>query len=795
MGLNSINTNIAAYYAQQNIGKASTMSSLSVARLSSGSRIVRAADDVAALSAGTSLRTAVTTLKTALINTSQGSSLLQVADGALAQITDILQRQKAISIQSGAGSLSDTERGFLNQEFSNLAAEIDRIADSTNFNNVVLLDGSLFDKNIATTAGTAADAATGGFTFKANLVANQTMNVNGVNFTSTATVVNPANTFLIGATTQATIDNLVNAWNASTNALVSQATYSRSGLTLNVTQRSGGVMGEPFTLYTGAASTTIMVNGTLILAGNSTYSLQGAGTTGLGYGSTVATGNIGDTIITTQNQTPARSVLAFPPGTNPVAATTITVNVGGTTSTLSFAAAAAFDSAVIVAGSLTETLDNMVGALNNYANNIASGVTQQEAYVFKQINFYRDGTSIVMESKMPGNVTNEVGTALVIASSVAGVGISQPNLNNSTTTGVTTNGLQNASWSGTISGFQATYTNTPNSVNLSVTVGGIQYTATGVNTAPTAATSVRFFSTTGGFFDVQMAANQGSSVSSQSDANNFAARFDAAFSTLSFFQNRNITSYVGAGDILTNGVQTGSLTGTRFLLRGDDFSEVNITDIRVTAPLSGSTNGIIEFDINGETYRSSGDIGSKLSAYTYTRFTSLSNPNHVLEFRGGAVINQFDTSDEALAFENALKGAFNFGEGGVSLQFQVGTTVDDTLEVTIGSVTTSKIYQGASLDVSTQAGASTASAAIDIAIQMVTSVRAEVGALQSRFNYASANIESSIQNQDAARGVLMDTDVASESTAYATAQVQLQAGIAVLAQANLLPQNLLKLIG
>jgi len=56
-------------------------------------------------------------------------------------------------------------------------------------------------------------------------------------------------------------------------------------------------------------------------------------------------------------------------------------------------------------------------------------------------------------------------------------------------------------------------------------------------------------------------------------------------------------------------------------------------------------------------------------------------------------------------------------------------------------------------------------------------------------------VESSIQNQDAARGVLLDTDVAAESTSFATSQVQLQAGIAVLAQANLLPQNLLKLIG
>ena len=74
------------------------------------------------------------------------------------------------------------------------------------------------------------------------------------------------------------------------------------------------------------------------------------------------------------------------------------------------------------------------------------------------------------------------------------------------------------------------------------------------------------------------------------------------------------------------------------------------------------------------------------------------------------------------------------------------------------------------------------------------SLRADVGALQSRFSYATDAIQSSLENQDAARGTFLDTDVSAESTAYASAQVQLQAGISVLAQANQLPQNLLKLL-
>ena len=105
------------------------------------------------------------------------------------------------------------------------------------------------------------------------------------------------------------------------------------------------------------------------------------------------------------------------------------------------------------------------------------------------------------------------------------------------------------------------------------------------------------------------------------------------------------------------------------------------------------------------------------------------------------------------------------------------------------------MYAGASLNVLTAESAAIAVAAIDVAIENVTAVRAEVGATQSRFNFASANIESSIQNQDAARGTLLDTDIANESTQYSIAQVKLQAGISVLAQANQQLQSLLKLIG
>ena len=140
---NSINTNISAYFAQANIAKASSAASTSVSRLSSGNFITKASDDVARLSIGTSFSTTVRTLRQALVNASQGVSLLQVADGALGQVTEILQRQKTLSVQASSGNLSDSDRSFLNQEFQALTAQIDFISQTSSFNGVKLLNGDL----------------------------------------------------------------------------------------------------------------------------------------------------------------------------------------------------------------------------------------------------------------------------------------------------------------------------------------------------------------------------------------------------------------------------------------------------------------------------------------------------------------------------------------------------------------------------------------------------------------------------------------------------------------------------
>ncbi len=139
---NSIVTNTAANTALRYMYLNQMATSGSLAKLSSGSRIVKASDDAASLAVGTKLRADVTSLRQASINASHATSVLQVADGALARIGDILQRMKSLAVQASSGSLSDNERAFLDKEYQQLLSQIDDIANQTRFNGQVLLNGA-----------------------------------------------------------------------------------------------------------------------------------------------------------------------------------------------------------------------------------------------------------------------------------------------------------------------------------------------------------------------------------------------------------------------------------------------------------------------------------------------------------------------------------------------------------------------------------------------------------------------------------------------------------------------------
>ena len=146
-----ISTNTAANTALIYLNKNSRAMDNSLAKLSSGSRIVRASDDSAGLAVANSLKSDITTLKQGAVNAIQARSVLQTADGALARVGDILQRMKSLTAQAVSGSVDATSRGFIDQEYDGLKAEAIAIGTNTTFNGTALLTGNYnATNNVAT---------------------------------------------------------------------------------------------------------------------------------------------------------------------------------------------------------------------------------------------------------------------------------------------------------------------------------------------------------------------------------------------------------------------------------------------------------------------------------------------------------------------------------------------------------------------------------------------------------------------------------------------------------------------
>ena len=141
MGLR-INTNLASINAQRQLSKNQKRLEHSQAALASGSRIVNASDDAAGLAISENIRGQVTGIRMARSNAYNAQSLIQVSEGGLNEINNILIRLRELGVQSASDTVSDVEREFLNQEAVQLIEESDRIAKSTKFGNKTLLDGT-----------------------------------------------------------------------------------------------------------------------------------------------------------------------------------------------------------------------------------------------------------------------------------------------------------------------------------------------------------------------------------------------------------------------------------------------------------------------------------------------------------------------------------------------------------------------------------------------------------------------------------------------------------------------------
>jgi len=140
MGLR-INTNVQSLTAQRNLGISNSKQQGSLEKLASGTRIAKAADDAAGLAISEKMRADIRSLRQDSRNANDGISMVQVAEGGMNEVGNILTRFRELSIQASSDTIGDKERGFINKEVTQLRGEIDRIAASTEFNGKKLLTG------------------------------------------------------------------------------------------------------------------------------------------------------------------------------------------------------------------------------------------------------------------------------------------------------------------------------------------------------------------------------------------------------------------------------------------------------------------------------------------------------------------------------------------------------------------------------------------------------------------------------------------------------------------------------
>jgi flagellin len=134
-----VNTNLASLNAQRNLSNTSGVVSTSLERLSSGLRINNASDDAAGLAIADKLNRDIRVTNQAVRNANDGLSALAIGDKALGTVTDIVTRASELASESATGTISDTQRGAIQNEFTALLSEIDRISSVTTFNGVQLL--------------------------------------------------------------------------------------------------------------------------------------------------------------------------------------------------------------------------------------------------------------------------------------------------------------------------------------------------------------------------------------------------------------------------------------------------------------------------------------------------------------------------------------------------------------------------------------------------------------------------------------------------------------------------------
>ncbi len=891
-----INTNVASLNSQRALNSSQSSLQTSLQRLSSGLRINSAKDDAAGLAISSRMTSQINGLTQAMRNANDGISLAQVAEGALQESGNILQRMRELAIQSANATNSSTDRKALQSEVNQLMQEMNRIASDTTYNGQKLLDGTFASQlfQVGSEANQViqvnvqgADSETLGTN---SLSVNNTAGVNAATTVgATTTDGTDMDVALVGATSaavQTAIDTAlqntitITAPDATTTSVdlsaatnisaASIATAVNAEFTDSEVVASGqnAVNIDISNLTTGSDATVGDVIQLDVQVDNTTYNLEFFG--GANAAATQANflaefqAEVGDSDITISQDTANGNLFSISSATGK--------NIGIDNLDIHNAAQLSLD----FSGGLTVAAnDNVVIDLGNGANitltdNAGAAVSYTGTEIWNAISNAVLGTSLT--EKATGSV------------SVGGVG----NLNTVSNAGgvITFTGAQTAGATVEFD-LDAATGSTITTTTFSLAVGDVgQSTVALANLQETTASGGTTVSVTADNDDATIAFDDGAQTVSDENAGGNNAATKVGFVSFTLESGYNIQSddagIFSAGANNDQTLSTGG--GSTSIVNGNNVG----TQVLTIAGVSNQTINVSENasakDIADLVNNSAGSTGVEASAITTATLSSLSAAGKVtLDLTGknseavtvAATVTSTDMTALAQAINN-VSGATGITaeitNSGASLtltqldgydigiaNFSHSASVTDTTDVndvtqsvlvtgSTGTATTlrdggilqesgqrdstvvggelkfssaeaafsvssnaaanrgsllagsanssyaSDLQKVSSVSVATADGAQAAIDILDGAIQQINSIRADLGAVQNRFESTISNIEISVENFSAARSRIMDADFAAETAELSRTQILQQAGLAMLSQANAQPQNVLALL-
>jgi flagellin len=727
----SATTNTAAMRAQHNLNTSSDKASASISRMSSGTRIVKPSDDAASLSISNKMRSNISSLQQAARNASQGASLLQVAAGGLGNIYDMLERMKVLATQVVNGTLGASEISYAQQEFGLLMDQVDSTAEQTRFNGVSLLTGGSGHTEYSHNNKSAS-------------------NLNSVAAAFTGAIDSAASSgyvqHVFGPSSQVNVtveDGLISLVAGDETFTGSSEVTAGGVLVLTSSTNDGNKIAFDLASSITAIDTdSEMQTEIKNLLANSTLQIGYAESVAL---STAATGAAGF------NMT---SVLNLDASSGVVQGTTTAADISVTGSASDYTVQAVIDGETFRASSVTVTdggvlkLTSTRDSGNILAVNFGSSASTQ---LSTATSF---GASL---DTLLGGATFNIGNA------EAGYGLN-------TATGGFTGTINTTNTAGFIDGVAQSVTVKKNgsAFDVNLVVGNQTFQAKG------------FSATNNGQLNLISTTDQGNVISL--DLSSTAA---TSLDTLPELQ-------VGLQRLLGLDPSSGA-NPARFESGSANNDDFNGMTMGVDATIkSGSAT-------QPGTYALSYDSDTKAfkltDGVTVYNVQATDNAEQTIQFANGVTVSLGGNGNNFDWNQSMTQMVFEVSEGtGQKFNFQVSEIPGDDLSINMTAATSDALGL-TGININTDDDARKASKAIDLAINAVNTGLANIGAQQSRFEFIQSNIATQVENSSAARGTFYDVDMASEMIEFTKNQTLMQAGVSMLAQANQMPQQLLRLIG